>query len=166
MDDGSSGIRHYSKSGTQCGKMWGLVRPADLNIIDCIWVSPGSLGGYPVATTYRANTLLAGIDPVALDYYGSKHILYPLGGNYAGRHHPDTYSGLISHLKDAQDFINANGGVAGKPVHRGDENIEVLSASAGGDPGDGSWGGGSSGGGGSGSGCFISTVADKTPCQK
>lgn len=160
MDDGSSEIRHYSKSGTQCGKMWGLVRPADLNILDCIWVSPGSLAGYPVSTTYRANTLLAGFDPVALDYYGSKHILYPLGGNYASRHHPDTYSGLISHLKNAQDFINANGGIDGEPARRGDENIEVLSASAGGDPG-----GGSSGGGGSSAACFISSAADALLCH-
>jgi hypothetical protein len=74
MDDGSIGIRHYSESGTQCGKMWELVKAPDLNILDCIWVSPDSLAGYPASTTYRANTLVAGIDPVALDYYGSKHI--------------------------------------------------------------------------------------------
>jgi hypothetical protein len=71
-------------------------------------------------------------------------------------HNPDNYSGLISHLKDAQDFINANGGIDGEPARRGDENIEVLSTWA---------GGGSSGGGGS-SACFISTTADGPPCHR
>ena len=161
MDDGSSGIRHYSKSGTQCGKMYVLVRPADLNILDCIWVSPDSLAGYPVTTSFRANTLVAGVDPVALDYYSSKHILYPLGGPYQSRHNPDADPGLSNHLSDAQDFINASGGIKGEPARRGEENIEVLSVSAGGESA-----GSRDIGGGSGSGCFITTVADRPPCQK
>ena len=150
-------IRHYSQSGIQCGKIWGLIRAPDLNIVDCIWVSPDSLAGYPVPTTHRANTLLAGTDPVALDYYGSKHILYPLGGPYQYRHHPDIDPGLKSHLSQAQEFINANGGIFGEPAQRRDENIEVVSASAGGaiDEGrDTSSSGGSGGGGGA--GCFVS----------
>jgi hypothetical protein len=163
MADGSSSIRHYSESGIQCGKMWELVKAPDLNILDCIWVSPDSLAGYPVSTTYRANTLVAGVDPVALDYYGSKHLLYPLGGPNQSRHNPDTDPGLINHLSGAQDFINANGGIDGELARRGDENIEVLSASAGGDPGGGSSGGG---GGGGGSACFISAAANVPPCQK
>jgi hypothetical protein len=130
MADGSSGVRHYSESGSQCGKMWGLVRAPDLNIVDCIWVSHESLSGYPASTTYRSNTLLAGIDPVALDYYGGKHILYPLGGPYQDRHDPDTYPGLISHLNGAQEMINNTGGIWGEPALMGDENIEVLSTSA------------------------------------
>jgi uncharacterized protein (DUF362 family) len=160
MDDGSSGIRHYSESGNQCGKMWGLIKPADLNIVDCIWVSPDSLSGYPVSTTHRANTLLAGIDPVALDYYGSKHILYPLSGPYQNRHHPDTDPGLINHLVGAQDFINSAGGIFGDPAQMGDDNIDVLSASAGGKIDEGRDTGGDSGGtgDGGGSGCFISTT--------
>jgi hypothetical protein len=164
MDDGSSGIRHYSESGSQCGKMWGLVKAPDLNILDCIWVSPDSLSGYPVSTTYRANTLVAGIDPVALDYYGSKHLLYPLGGPNQSRHNPDTDPGLITHLSGARDFINANGGIAGEPARMGDENIEVLSASAGGDSAAGRNTGG--GGGGGGSACFISAATNVPPCQK
>ena len=98
MSDGYSGIRHYSESGTQSGKMWSLVRVPDLNILDCIWVSADSLSGYPPQTTYRSDTLLAGIDPVALDYYASKHILYPLGGSYEDEHNPDSYYGLIKHF--------------------------------------------------------------------
>lgn len=131
MSDGYQSIRHYSQSGTQCGKMWNLVRMPDLNILDCIWVSHESLGGYPPGTTRRTNALLAGIDPVALDYYASKHILLPLGGSRAHEHNPDTFSGLINHLTGARDFINANGGILGQPANIGDENIEVISASDG-----------------------------------
>ena len=130
MSDGSSGIRHYSESGTQCGKMMRLVRTPDLNIIDCIWVSHGCLRGYPPECTHRTNKLLAGIDPVALDYYTSKHILYPLGGSVAYRHHPDTYDGLINHLTGAMNYINNNGGIGGSPVRMGDDNIEVHIALA------------------------------------
>lgn len=163
MSDGYTGIRHYSESGTQCGKMWSVVRVPDLNIVDCIWVSPDSLRGYPPQTTYRSNTLLAGIDPVALDYYASKHVLYPLGGSFADEHNPDSYSGLINHLSGARDFINTNGGIGGEDVRMGDENIEVLEASAGGSDsggrgtGDVDDGGDDSGGG----GCFVSTLADR-----
>jgi uncharacterized protein (DUF362 family) len=128
MADGHSGIRHYNESGTQCGKMWSLVRIPDLNILDCIWVSHESLRGYPPETTQRTNTLLAGIDPVALDFYASKHVLLPLGGKYENQHDPDSYSGLINHLGGALNFINANGGIGGEDVHMGDENIEVISS--------------------------------------
>ncbi len=150
MGDGYSGIRHYSESGTQCGKMWSLVRPPDLNILDCIWVSHEALRGYPPETTHRTDILLGGVDPVALDYYGSKHVLYPLGGSRAGEHDPDSFSGLINHLTGARDFINNNGGIQGDLARMGDDNIEVLSASAG------ALTGGSAGSG----GCFIATSAD------
>jgi hypothetical protein len=130
MADGYLGIRHFSESGTQCGKMWSLVRIPDLNILDCIWVSHESLGGYPPEYTRRTNILLAGTDPVALDYYGSKHVLLPLGGSRAHEHDPDSFSGLINLLTGARDFINANGGIGGEPTHMGDDNIEVFSAMA------------------------------------
>ena len=162
MSDGRSNIRHYSQSGSQCGKMWSLVRIPDLNIIDCIWVSPNSLKGYPRSTTYRANTLLAGFDPVALDYYASKHVLYPLGGNNKSEHNPDSFSGLFNHLKGARDFINANGGIGGNQVQMEDNNIELASAVLS-NPDGGGWGvdeaSTTEGDNGGGSTCFISTVA-------
>lgn len=80
--------------------------------------------------THRSNTLLSGLDPVALDYYGSKHILLPLDGDRAKEHDPDSFPGLMDGLKDARDFINAHGGVKGKPTQLGDENIQVVSRSA------------------------------------
>lgn len=130
MSDGNSPVRHYSQIGSQCGKFWSLVRTPDLNILDCIWVSQSSLTGYPPETTHRSNVLLAGLDPVALDYHASKHVLLPLGGSYAGQHDPDAFSGLIGMVTGAQGFINANGGIEGAPTRLGDANIEVLSRMA------------------------------------
>lgn len=168
MADGGSGIRHYSQSGIQCGKMWSLVKSPDLTIFDCIWVSPDSLRGYPPETTYRADTLLAGFDPVALDYHASKHILFPLGGAFENEHNPDSYPGLINLLNGAIEFINNNGGIRGKPVQKGDENIAVLQVSVdttdsdvvgpNGDDASGTHSGSSSSF--NGYTCFISTAAD------
>jgi uncharacterized protein (DUF362 family) len=130
MSDGYSGPRHYREIGSQCGRIWTLVRKPDLNILDCIWVSHDSLTGYPPETTRRCNVLLAGNDPVALDYIASKHILAPLGGVHAAEHDADAFPGLIGMLADAESVINASGGIGGAPVRRGDENISVLARSA------------------------------------
>jgi len=131
MTDGSNSIRHYSQSGIQCGKMWTLVRMPDLNIVDCIWVSYQTYhSGWPPDTTHRHNILLAGFDPVALDYWGSKHLLYPLGGNRQQYHNPDADSGLINHLQGARGVINGAGGINGQPTVTGDENILVIPFSA------------------------------------
>ena len=166
MADGSSSIRPYGESEIQHGKMWRLVKNPVLTILDCIWVSPDNLRGYPPETTHRADTLLAGFDPVALDYYASKHILYPLGGAFDGEHDPDSSPSLVNHLNRAIDIINSNGGIEGKEVQKGDENIAVLAAAA--DPADsnevgpaadgGSGNNSRSGGSYTFSTCFISTL--------
>jgi hypothetical protein len=132
MKDGTAwNVRHYDESGSQCGKMWRLVRTPDLNMVDCIWVTHQKHHcGYPPSTTNRSNILLAGYDPVALDYYGSKHILLPLGGDRAEEHDPDSFPGLINHLTGARDFINSHGGIKGEPTRLGDDNIQVISRSA------------------------------------
>ncbi|MBU2687706.1 MAG: DUF362 domain-containing protein [Actinobacteria bacterium] len=61
-----------------------------LNILDAVWVSPshprGPEGPYSLAV--RTDILLAGTDPVAVDYYAAKHVLFPVSGY--GRHDPDT----------------------------------------------------------------------------
>ena len=72
------------------GRMMNQVIYPDLNVLDAIWVSPshpqGPSGPYSLAV--RTNILLAGVDPVALDYYAGRNILYPVSGY--GRHDPDT----------------------------------------------------------------------------
>ena len=108
MSDGQSSYRHYSGLGETCGKMVVSVRTPVLNIIDAIWVSHASLTGYPASTTFRANQILASQDPVALDYWAAKYILYPIDNN--PRHHPD-FSGIQQWVTSARDIINSRGGI-------------------------------------------------------
>jgi uncharacterized protein (DUF362 family) len=108
MADGQSGFRHYGGLGETCGKMVVSIRTPVLNIIDAIWVSHSSLAGWPAATTLRANQILASQDPVALDYWAAKYILYPLSGSQ--RHLPD-FPGIDGWLTGARDVINSQGGL-------------------------------------------------------
>ncbi len=109
MADGNSSIRHYGRLGETAGKMAASVRTPVLNIVDAIWVSYLKLKGYPAATTFRANQVAASQDPVALDYWAAKNILYPI--NNDERHHP-SYAGIDSWLTQARDTINAAGGLS------------------------------------------------------
>ena len=163
MTDGYGDIRHYAQAGVQMGKMWSLVRAPDLNILDCIWVSFDSLSGYPPEATARTNILLAGMDPVAIDYHASKYILLPLGGASGEEHNPDSAPDLKNLIASARDFINTSGGIGGRTTNAGDANINVVSvalpgASPGASPALAAGGGGSGGGG-----CFIATAAYGSP---
>ena len=108
MSDGQSSFRHYSGLGETCGKMAVSVRTPVLNIIDAIWVSYSSITGYPASTTLRANQILASQDPVALDYWAAKYIMYPI--SKSSRHLP-TFSGIDQWLSGARDIINGRGGI-------------------------------------------------------
>lgn len=140
MSDGTSARRHYADLGSQCARMWTEVRAADLNILDCIWVSYGSMTvdgehvsgcvGYPPSITSRQNVLLAGHDPLAIDYHANRHILLPLGGNSAAAHDPDNNPRLVSVYGQAQDTMNAAGGIRGRKVHADGAHIELLRADA------------------------------------
>jgi hypothetical protein len=107
MADGQGDFRHYAGLGETCGKMMASVHTPVLNIVDAIWVSHSSLIGYPASTTFRANQIVASQDPVALDYWAAKYILYPYNNN--NRHHPD-YAGVDVWLTGARDLINGRGG--------------------------------------------------------
>ena len=122
----SSGVYHYSGIGQVLGEMFAHVRAPDLNIMDCIWISHGDLRGYPPESTSRQNTLIAGLDPVAMDYWASKYVLYPVSHN--PNHHPDmasqySDSNLAQYLAQAAAEINACRPIAGKPVLYGDSSI-------------------------------------------
>jgi hypothetical protein len=109
MADGQSSFRHYSGLGETCGKMMVSVATPVLNIIDAIWVSYSSLKGYPASTTFRANQILASQDPVALDYWAAKDVLYPIDNN--PRHLPE-FAGVDVWLEDAKNTINNRGGLS------------------------------------------------------
>ncbi len=140
MRDGTSAERHYVDLGSQCAKMWTQVRTPDLNILDCIWVSYGATTvngqsvsgciGYPPGLTSRQNILLAGHDPVAIDYHANKHILLPLGGDNAANHDPDHNPRLVNVYKQAQDTINGAGGIRGHNVQGDDDHIQLITADA------------------------------------
>ncbi len=55
-------------------------RMPTLNILDAIWVNaqPGSGPMTPYENAVNSDVIIAGSDPVALDYWGAKHILLPL----------------------------------------------------------------------------------------
>lgn len=108
MKDGQTAPRHYAELGKTCGKMVVSVRVPVLNVIDAIWVSQSSVSGFPAGATYRANQLLASQDPVALDYWAAKYVMYPIDNN--PDHNPDS-SDISQWLSDAKKVINWRGGL-------------------------------------------------------
>jgi hypothetical protein len=101
------------------------VRAPTLSILDCTWVSAGSLSGYPAETTTRLDQLLASRDPVALDYWGSKHLLYPIDNNK--EHNPDEFDVLHDHLAQACGVINSAGGIHGNRVTMEESDMRIHS---------------------------------------
>lgn len=75
----------YAKSGPLAHFMK-TIRKADLNIVTAEWVGWGHRT--EVAKATQTKTILASIDPIALDYYGAKHLVYPLSRNRK-YHDPD-----------------------------------------------------------------------------
>jgi hypothetical protein len=113
MSDGQSSFRHYSGLGETCGKMAVSVRSPVLNIIDAVWVSHSSVAGYPASTTFRANEILASQDPVALDYWATKYILYPITNNpnHLPLQGPPSNGVIDGWLTSVRDTINGRGGL-------------------------------------------------------
>ncbi len=99
-------------AGKIMGEFFTLGRAPVLNILDHIWVAHASLCGYPPDTTTRRNMLVGGFDPVALDAWSARNVLYPITGDPA--HDPDLPGYLRTYLLDARDTINNNGGIDGK----------------------------------------------------
>ena len=118
MSDGHSAARHYGTLGETCGRMIAAVRPPVLNLIDAIWVSHKDLGGFPASSTHRANQLLASQDPVALDYWAAKRVLYAVDSN--PRHSPD-HANIDRWLTDCMNIVNSLGGIArpAEGIHAG-----------------------------------------------
>jgi uncharacterized protein (DUF362 family) len=126
MADGWRRERHYEKLGAHCGEMIANVRAPVLNVLDCIWVTQVKWAGYPPENTTRLDQLLASLDPVALDYWASKHLLYPIDGNE--EHNPDEYRPLRDYLTQVRDLVNAGGGISGHEVTLDESLIDVYSS--------------------------------------
>ena len=90
------------------GRMMVHVRHPDVNILDAIYIN--AHGGGP-ATTYdvatNVNILLASTDPVALDYYGGKYVLFPVSGQ--ADHDPDAHRIFREYLQATADTLGAYG---------------------------------------------------------
>ena len=120
---------HYGEAGQVWGEMIARVRAPALNLLDCIWISLHHHCGYPASNTSRLNRLLAGVDPVALDYWASKYLFYPVSGDPNDHpDHPELYtdSNLDMHLTQARDTINRYGGVHGHLVTRDEREMRLF----------------------------------------
>ena len=77
-----------------------------LNILDCIWVNANLIPDSGPSTSYADATLVrkivAGTDPVAIDYWAAKHILYVLSpDNFVN---PD-YIGQVAYGNSFGDWL-------------------------------------------------------------
>jgi len=94
----------FPASGGAVGMFNREVRRADLYLTSAEWCGPnGRIYLNPVET----KIVLASADPLALDYWASKHVMYPLGGWYPEYNNPDNEDGpfrkfLNFYLEQAQ----------------------------------------------------------------
>ena len=125
MNDGGIAGRHYAGAGADCGTMFSpLVQAPVLNILDCIWVTQQGWSGYPEAYTTRKDALVAAVDPVALDYWASKYLLYPVDWN--PYHNPDAGGDLRNFLTSARDTANLYGGINGQPATMDEAQMQIF----------------------------------------
>lgn len=94
-------VRHFGPTsgatGGAVGHFMKTIRQADLNIIAAEYVGNEGRQEKPV----HARTLLASVDPVALDYYAAKHVLLPLGGSQAKFNNPDWHAGPFRRILES-----------------------------------------------------------------
>lgn len=77
--------------GGAVGHFMKTIRKADLNIIAAEYAGHQGRHEKPGHT----KTVLASTDPVALDYYAGKYVLYPLGGKREKFNNPDNHRGTF-----------------------------------------------------------------------
>jgi len=110
---------HYAIRWGILGALQGEIQPADLNILDCIWINAhpddGPWTTYDAAT--RCDELVASLDPVAADIWAVTNILIP--GFYANEYSPpwpepsadpnDPNSDFRQYLDNSMNWILAAG---------------------------------------------------------
>lgn len=97
------------------GKVMVETRVPTLNILDAIWIN--AIPGNGPATSYgeatKTNLVLASTDPVALDYWASKHILLQTATlkRYSNTEtlDPDSQSAFGTYLRNSMDQLVAAG---------------------------------------------------------
>lgn len=82
--------------GGAVGHFMKTIRNTDLNIIAAEYTGHEGRRKTPAHT----KTVLASTDPVALDYYAGKYVLYPLGGKRAEDNNPDNPHGTFRKYLD------------------------------------------------------------------
>jgi hypothetical protein len=116
---------YHDHMGLTCAEMFTHVRAPDLNIMDSIWVPVDQIVGTPETNPLRVNQLTASVDPVALDYWAAKNILYPLSGK--AQHNPDEPLFLrYRMLMPAKQEFDGCGGCKGKRVTMDESEMTVY----------------------------------------
>lgn len=92
----------------------------ELNISDCIWVTPANGPNGPYDKAVRLDRLVASQDPIALDYYCSKYVLMPVSGNAA--QDPNGSNQWHQMLSTTRDVLAAGG----KQVTMDEGNMNVY----------------------------------------
>jgi hypothetical protein len=123
------------------GRQLALIRRADLNVVDAVWVNPVD-GWHEEDSAVRDNILLASTDPFAVDYYTSAYVLVPHmtpGSNQAhnadARYHGGDFRGLLltnenrARLKGMTDIIDLDDSLT-VDEEQAQFNVFVADASA------------------------------------
>ena len=117
------------------GALLGEIQPADLNILDCIWINANPNSG--PSTSYggatRRDELVASVDPVAADIWAAKNILIPafLANGYSppwpypSADPDDPNSEFREYLDNSMNFILA----AGYKATNNPDQIDTFSGS-------------------------------------
>jgi uncharacterized protein (DUF362 family) len=101
------------------------IRAPDLHILDSIWTSVNSVTGHPDTNPVRTNKILASVDPLALDYWASKNILFQLSQNPI--HNPDEpLKFRMKTLLPAYQELQQCGGINGKSVTMNEQEMKIY----------------------------------------
>ncbi len=126
---------HNRLSTGSMGSLFVSLGLPTLNILDALWVNANPMGqaGNGPATSYgdasRLDTLMASLDPFALDYWASKNVLIPAairrGYTNVDSMNPDRTGVFRTYLQSAKNIVLAEG----YAVTTDPENITIFKAS-------------------------------------
>ena len=106
-------------------KLMNVARYPDLNIVDAIWVTPAGGPDGPYESAVRLDRLLAGRDPIALDYYCGKYVMGAISSD--SRHDPNNAGGVFHQMLFSSRDVLAG---AGRRVTTDETMMSVYKESA------------------------------------